>query len=131
MVRTALLQLGIGFSFGALLLFNKGIPFDPQIWRLRTGHVEIMLLGWTIQLAMGVAFWILPRFATALKYGREWLGWVAYGLLNAGLGLVVLSGWIEVDWLPFAGRVLELAAVVAFAVMIFPRVKAMEFPSAS
>ena len=29
MVRTSLLQLGIGFTFGMLMLFNKGVPFDP------------------------------------------------------------------------------------------------------
>ena len=130
MVRTALLELGIGFTFGALLLFNKGIPFDPQIWRLRAGHIEIVLLGWTIQLAMGVAFWIMPRFPSAPKYGRVWLGWLAYALLNAGLIAFVLSGWVGSDWLPFVGRALELAAVTAFAALIFPRVKAFNLPSA-
>ncbi|MCC6802964.1 MAG: hypothetical protein IT319_08770 [Anaerolineae bacterium] len=124
MVRTALVELGIGFTFGMLMLFNKGVPFDPLVWLLMPAHIELVLLGWTMQLAMGVAFWILPRFTTEPRYGRERLGWLAYGLLNAGLLLFVLSRWIPLTWLPLAGRLLEMAAVVAFVVMIFPRVKA-------
>lgn len=123
MVRTALLELGIGFTFGALLLFNKGIPFDPTIWRLRPAHVEIVLFGWTVQLAMGIAFWILPRFTRAPRYGREGLGWFAYLMLNTGLAVVVVNTWLGIDWLPFLGRALELIAVGAFAAMMWRRVK--------
>ncbi len=128
MVRTALLQLGVGFTFGMLMLFNKGVPFDPFLWRLLPVHIEIMLLGWTMQLGMGVAFWILPRFTTAPRYGRERLGWLAYVLLNAGLLIFVLSAWVGGAALPFVGRALELAAVVAFVVLIWPRVKAFNTP---
>jgi heme/copper-type cytochrome/quinol oxidase subunit 1 len=129
MVRTALLEFGVGFTFGMLMLFNKGVPFDPLIWRLRSPHVEILLLGWTMQLGMGIAFWIMPRFATAPRYGREALGWIAYTLLNAGLSAFILSAWIDAPVLPFIGRALEMAAVVCFAVMIWPRVKAMALPT--
>ena len=88
-----------------------------------------MLLGWTIQLAFGVAFWILPRFPQAPRYGRERLGWLGFGLINSGLLLVVSSAWISAVWLPFVGRALELAGVISFAVMIWPRVKAYGLPS--
>jgi heme/copper-type cytochrome/quinol oxidase subunit 1 len=124
MVRASLLHLGVGFTFGMAMLFNKGVPFDPFVWRLLPVHIEMMLLGWTMQLAMGVAFWILPRFTTAPRYGRERLGWLAFALINAGLLLVILSAWVSGAVLPFAGRALELAAVASFAVMIWPRVKA-------
>lgn len=129
MVRTALLELGIGFTVGMLMLFNKGVPFDPFVWLLLPVHIELVLLGWTIQLAMGVAFWVLPRFSQAPRYGRERLGWLAYGLFNAGVLVVILSTWIALGWLPLAGRLLELAGVISFAVMIFPRVKALSLPT--
>lgn len=125
MVRSSLLQLGIGFTVGMLMLFNKGVPFDPSIWRLLPIHIEMVLLGWTMQLAMGVAFWVLPRFSTALRYGNERLGWLAYGLLNGGLIIFVAGAWINGTWLSLVGRALELLAVVCFAVMIWPRVKAL------
>ena len=129
MVRTSLLQLGIGFTVGMLMLFNKGVPFDPAIWRLLPIHIEMLMLGWTMQLAMGVAFWVLPRFSVAPRYGRERLGWLAYVLLNTGLILFAADTWIYEAWLSLGGRALELSAVVCFVVMIWPRVKALSQPS--
>lgn len=124
MVRTALFELGIGFTFGMWMLLNKGVQLDPFALLLLNAHIEIMLLGWTIQLAFGVAFWILPRFPQPPRYGHERLGWLGYGLINSGLLLVVLSTWIALIWLPFVGRALELAGVISLTVMIWPRVKA-------
>ena len=72
MVRAALLHLGMGFTFGALMLFDKAVSFYPEVWRLWSIHVEVTLVGWIVQLAMGVAFWIMPRFARLPnKYGRR------------------------------------------------------------
>ncbi|MEO8392649.1 MAG: cbb3-type cytochrome c oxidase subunit I [Chloroflexota bacterium] len=129
MVRTALLQLGIGFTFGMLMLYNKGVPFDPLIWRLLPIHIELVLLGWTVQLAMGVAFWVLPRFSIAPRYGHERLGWLAFVLLNTGVIVFAVGVWSSKTALSFTGRIFELSAVVSFAMMIWPRVKAMALPS--
>lgn len=133
MVRTALLYLGVGFTFGALLLANKGIPFAPEVWRLLPAHIELVLLGWTMQLAMGVAFWILPRMPREPKYGNVRLAWAAYVLFNAGLVLAAVgqafpnfgAGWA------LAGRALELAGVVCFAVQIWPRVRPVVIDTAA
>ena len=57
-----MLYLALGMTVGALLLFHKGIPLHPALWRWLPPHLEFLLVGWTLQLAMGVAFWILPRF---------------------------------------------------------------------
>ena len=62
-IRTAMLYLGLGFLWGALMLFEKGAPVAPSLLRLLPMHIEFVLIGWTMQLAMGVAFWILPRFS--------------------------------------------------------------------
>ncbi len=84
-IRTALGYLAAGFTFGALMLFNKGVLLGPWVWRLLPLHIECVLVGWTVQLAMGVAFWILPRFGLGPRRGNESLAWVAYGLINAGV----------------------------------------------
>ena len=55
MIRTALVHLLVGFTLGALLLANKGVPIHPMVWRLLPIHIELLLLGWTLQLALGVA----------------------------------------------------------------------------
>ena len=123
MVRTSLLQLGVGFTAGMLMLFNKGIPFDPALWKLLPVHIEMVLLGWTMQLAMGAAFWVLPRFSGRARYGNERLGWFAYVLLNAGLAIFIYGSLSNRTLPVLVGRCLELAAVVCFALMIWSRVK--------
>lgn len=122
MVRSALIHLLLGFTIGALLLANKGVPLHPYLWRLLPIHIELLLLGWTVQLALGVAYWILPRFQNARP--RVALAWTAYGLLNLGIALVAVS----VVFLPnaplvFYGRLAEVGAAVAFALHAWPRVK--------
>lgn len=128
-IRAALLHLATGFTIGSLMLANKGTPFLPELWRLLPLHMECLLIGWMVGLTMGVAFWIMPRFATAPRFGRVRLGWAALALINAG---VIAAGVGQVVLLPtltFAGRLSETAAIAAFIVMIFPRVKPMIFPS--
>lgn len=84
MIRAVLLHLGVRFSLGALILANKGQPRSGLIWTLLPVHIECVLIGWTLQLAMGVAFWILPRFVHGAPRGDEWPVLLAFGLLHIG-----------------------------------------------
>src|SRR5512143_2238249 len=123
-VRTALLYLGVGFFIGALMLTQKGLPFDPFILRLLPLHIEFVLIGWTLQLGMGVAFWILPRFSREPRYGNETLGWLAYALLNIGVLSAGLGQWLSApSIIPWLGRVAEGLAVLSFAAHAWPRIK--------
>ena len=122
-IRTALIYLASGFTFGMLLLFHKGVLLNPLMWRLLPLHIECVLVGWTVQLAMGVAFWILPRFGLSGR-GNETLVWLAYGLINVGVLAVGLGGALAASLvIVLAGRVAELASVVLFAIHAWPRVK--------
>ncbi|HOA23581.1 MAG TPA: hypothetical protein PK801_08340 [Aggregatilineales bacterium] len=121
MVRTSLLYLGTGFTIGALMLANKGVPFAPRLWSLLPVHAEMLLIGWTVQLAMGVAFWILPRFRG--ERPREGLAWAAFALLNTGIWAVAAGRLAGLSAGVIAGRVAELAAVGAFAAHAWPRIK--------
>ncbi|MFN3331216.1 MAG: hypothetical protein ACK47M_01730 [Caldilinea sp.] len=121
-VRAALIYLTLGFTFGGLMLANKGVPIHPLIWRLLPSHIEFLLFGWTIQLAFGVAFWILPRWQT--QRGNVRPAWAAFLLLNGGIWLVVAGSWFNWPaWTLVSGRLLETAAVAAFAWHAWPRVK--------
>lgn len=123
-IRASLLYLAVGFTFGTALLFHKGVPFHASVWRLLAPHMEFMLLGWTVQLAMGVAFWILPRFLQGPERGNEAMAWLAFGLLNAGV-LLAAGGWLlgAPAVVPLLGRLAEVGAAIAFAVHAWPRVK--------
>ena len=121
-IRTALVYLLVGFSLGALILANKGFLFLPALWRWLPVHIEFVLVGWTLQFIMGVAFWILPRFSSFR--GDERPVWAAYALINlgvlfAGLGPLLVAPSVIVP----LGRMLEVMAVVGFAVNAWPRVK--------
>ena len=123
LVRSSLIYMGLGFLFGGMILYHKGIPLFAWTWKLLTPHIEIMIYGWTMQFVMGMAFWILPRFTGTNRYGRVQLGWWSFALLNSGLLLVVLDAWWFAQWPTIVARLLMLAAVVAFVVMMWPRVK--------
>jgi len=122
-IRASLVYLLLGFSFGSLLLANKGIVFYPSLWRLLPSHMEFLLIGWMVQLVFGVAFWILPRFGEGSPRGKESLVWGAWSLLNLGIWLVVMQPVFNQAWFSLIGRVSEMAGVLAFVFVIWKRVK--------
>jgi hypothetical protein len=122
-IRAALVYLLAGFTLGALLLANKGIPFAVWVWGLLPAHIEFLFVGWTTQLALGMAFWILPRF-TGGSRGNEKLAAWAIAFLNLGILLVAAqSAWPGVKILPLAGRAAEIGAAVLFALHAWKRVR--------
>lgn len=128
LIRAALLHFGAAAVFGGLILAEKGLMIMPEVWRLRPLHVDVMLTGWLIQFVIGVACWILPRFADRPRFGRVWLLWIAFAWLNGGVLLAASGAWWSVPALIAAGRVLQAGAVLAFIVSLWPRVKPMVFP---
>ena len=118
-VRAALGWLFIGALIGALILMRT--PLGVPAWGAWIpAHAEIMLVGWTMQLAFGVAHWILPRRAVApAGDGRGAMLPVALVIvaLNLGVILVILGS-------PVVGRVCEAAAAIGFAVQGVPRIRA-------
>lgn len=113
-VRAALAYLAIGFTLGAFLLAEKGVNFDPMIWRFLPVHIELLLVGWLVQLALGVAFWILPRFPHGAARGNEALIWLSFALINLGIACVVAQTLLAVQSLVLVGRAVEIGGVLAF-----------------
>ena len=122
-IRASLVYLVLGFTFGSLMLANKGIPFYPLLWRLLPSHMEFLLIGWMVQLGFGVAFWILPRFGEGPPRGNENLIWGAWSLLNLGIWLIVVQPVFNQAWLVLSGRISEVAGVLVFVFAIWKRVK--------
>lgn len=131
-LRSSLIYLGIGMAVGALLLAEKGLGLEPRLWLLLPVHVHIMLVGWLAQFAMGVGYWMFPRFGGGAHRGRTWPAGLAYCLLNLGL-LVALVGYllralgaeIPAVLFPLAGA-LEGTGAVAYTVHAWPRIKPLE-----
>jgi hypothetical protein len=123
-IRTSLVYFALGVTYGGWMLFNKGVPIFPNFWGLLEGHIEFLMIGWIIQLILGVAFWILPRFSRFPARGNEALAWISYLLINIGLWMELLSPLFkEFPWLPTLGRVIETGAAVMFVLHAWPRIK--------
>ena len=120
---------------GALLLARKGDSdlLPPEIWQWIPAHVNLLLIGWMVQLAMGVAYWILPRLPnTRTKRGRFAFAIAAAVLLNGGVWLhviaVMAAPWYQNSsttlTLQTVGLMLQFLGAVSFALHIYPRVRA-------
>ncbi|MEO8611498.1 MAG: hypothetical protein ABI690_26605 [Chloroflexota bacterium] len=126
-VKSSLICLMLGFSIGGLILASKASPLiSGLVWLWLPAHITILLDGWLVQLAIGVAYWILPRVAGSDRGRRCW-AWAAFFVLQAGLGLAVLS--LLQMWWPFAsqffapGVVFQALAMMLFVVHAWPRIR--------
>lgn len=121
LIRTALLWLVAGAAIGGIALAAPGAA-GPG-WR--HAHAEIMLMGWMVQLVLGVAYWILPKHAGGAERGSVALAAGIHPLLNGGVVLAVLAwllAWPDATLL--AARGLQCAAVIVFVLVGGPRIKA-------
>lgn len=125
-VRCSFVYLLLGFTLGGLILANKGLPFAPWIWSLLPAHMEFLLLGWMVQLTMGVAFWILPRYGWGPPSGNVNFVWSSLALLNAGIVMVAIQPFLSIGWLTLTGRFLETFSVLLFVLASWQRVKPLE-----
>ena len=136
-VRMALLYLGLGFTLGALMLSAPILGLAPAVLKLRPLHAEILLVGWMMQLAFGVAYWILPRLPGTRPRGSEQLAWLSLTLLNGGTvavglghivdapaGVSVSAGWPKrllcSPLQPMPGPELEVPASLGSSVTMVP-----------
>ncbi len=122
LVRASLVNLVLGFTLGALLLVHKAMPLRPELWALRPLHIELLLWGAMVQLAFGVALWILPRAPAPVAPRRT--GWAVVALLNGSIWLFGLGSAVGAGTLVGAARLGEAAALAVLARRVWPRVRA-------
>lgn len=122
MVRAALLWQAVGVTVGALMLIGKATPLPPWVYAARPGHAHILLVGWLIQFACGVAFWILPRLDAAGSRGDERPAWAAAVALNLGVALAALGPAAGLWWAGLCAGALYAVGGGAFVAHAWPRV---------
>ena len=129
MIRVAFLYLLAGFTVGGLLLTHKGLAIHPVLWSWLPAHIEFLLMGWIVQLTMGVAFWILPRYWKPPRRPNEVYVQLAFVLLNLGIWLVVAGTTFRAgEWALMAGRIAEVGAIILFGLHNWARVVSREGP---
>lgn len=131
MVRASLVWLLAGITIGALMLVDRVVPGDWQLWLLPT-HGHMLFVGWFVQFVIGIAYWLLPRKRNPeLPVGyRETPAFIGAGMLNVGMLLRTIgepmertgnAGMVSITILALSA-VLQVAAVVLFVRQIWPRI---------
>lgn len=128
-IHASLVYLFLGFTFGALILANKGILFAPLVWALLPVHIELMFLGWMTQLALGVAFWILPRMGSNAPRGNERWSWATFILVNLGIITYSIAPLMVLSWLQLLARALQTLGLMAFVLGNWRRIYPLKFPN--
>lgn len=134
-VRAAMFYLLLGFILGGLLLSAKGGAVDLRVWLWLPAHIDALIVGWMIQLAMAMTVWILPG-RLVISRRRVAFAWAAFGLLNMGL-LITLGPSLLRYWFPqvdefgnafVLGLVVQVSALVLFAAYVWQRVSSIGLP---
>jgi hypothetical protein len=131
MVKTSLAWLLSGFVLGGLMMVDRVVPGSWRAWLLPT-HGHMLFVGWFVQFAIGIAYWLLPRKRRPeMPVGyRENLAFIGWGMLNAGLLLRVVgepmervgdAGTVSISILSISA-VLQVAAILMFIAQLWPRI---------
>lgn len=122
-IRCALLYLGLGFTLGGLMLGARAGAISAAAMQIRPLHIELLLIGWTVQLAFGVGYWILPRTRGGGRRSEP-LAWASVLLLNLGVLTTGIGGFLAAPrGVLVGGRIAELLAAFAFALHAWPRAR--------
>lgn len=131
MVRGSLVWLMLGILVGGVMLVDRAVPGNWIAW-FAPSHGHVLFVGWFLQFALGIAYWLLPRKRSAtmpLGYRERW-GIVGVLCLNGGLACRVLaeplerSGRASDATLAMLGlsSTLQVVAVAIFISQLWPRI---------
>lgn len=131
MVRLSLLWLLAGFLIGGAMLVDRELPGDWRLWMQPT-HGHMLFVGWFLQFALGIAYWLLPRKRSPERpqgYNLK-LAQIAVAALNIGLLCRVLGEPLEraghasngTEAILAISAFLQIVAAAIFVVQIWPRV---------
>lgn len=123
MIRLSLIYLLLGIIMGALMLIHKAYFIHSAIWMLLPIHIEASIFGWIIQLTLGTAYYMLPRFLEGQPRGSSSLAYVMILSLNTGIIFVIADSLLSFALpLDLAGRIFELTAVGLFVALHWNRI---------
>jgi hypothetical protein len=135
-VKASFVYFIAAFVLGALMMLDGWLSFSRWLRVVYLSQLHLLVVGWITQLAIGVAYWIFPRFLKEQDprpRGSDTLTLVVLICLNAGLLLrfftepFYLMGrrpWLAA--LMALSGVLQAVAVLGFGWLIWGRIRAME-----
>jgi hypothetical protein len=135
-VKAACVYFIAAFLLGAMMMLDRWLNFSRWLKLVYLGQLHLLLVGWITQLAIGVAYWIFPRFLKEQDpqpRGSDALAWGVLVFLNLGLLMRFLfepfylmgpRPWLAV--LMALSGVLQALAALGFGLLIWGRIRPME-----
>lgn len=120
-LRAAIVCLVAGLALGLWMSASDA----AASWRMV--YVHLLVMGWATQMIFGVAYWMFPRRKPLDLSMFDWMGWTCFAATNVGLVLRA-AGEPQLGIAAWAGTavllasLLQLVAVLAFVVQIWPRI---------
>jgi hypothetical protein len=135
-VKAAFLYFVVAFVLSALMMLDRWLSFSRWLRVVYVSQLHLLMVGWITQLAIGVAYWMFPRFLKvqdSRPRGSDTLAWAVFICLNVGLLLRFVfepfylmgpESWLAA--LMVLSGVLQALAAVGFGLLIWGRIRAME-----
>ncbi len=135
-IKLAFAYFAAAFLLGALMMLDRWLGFSRWLKVAYLSQLHLLVVGWITQLAIGVAYWIFPRFRKdqdSRARGSDKLAWGVLICLNVGLLLRFLFEPFQLlgsqPWLAALvalSGLLQAAAALGFALLIWGRIRPME-----
>lgn len=116
-IRLALVSMLAGFALGAVMLTWPATKTQAVL----TAHIELLMQGWCVPLAFGVASWMLPRLPVGPRHGVASRAWTSLSLHTGGVVLALTAHGLSSAPLLALARLLQLAGAAVFVWYIAPR----------
>jgi hypothetical protein len=135
-VKAAFVYLIVAFLLGALMMLDRWLSFSRWLKVVYLSQLHLLMVGWITQLALGVAYWMFPRFRKEQDprpRGSDALAVAVLVCLNAGLLLRFVfepfyllgpRGWLAA--LVALSGVLQALAALSFGALVWGRIRALE-----
>ncbi len=135
-IRTSFVYFIAGFLLLALMALDGWLHIGRWFGVAGVSQAHLLVVGWITQLAIGVAYWMFPRFLKTDNphpRGSDALAWGVYICLNAGLVLrlaaepfYLMTGQSWLAALAALSGVLQAAAAAGFGLLIWARIRPLE-----
>jgi hypothetical protein len=136
LIKASFVYLVAAFLLGALMMLDDWLAFSRWLQAVYLSQLHLLVVGWITQLAIGVAYWMFPRFLKEQNprpRGSDALAWTVFLCLNAGLLLrFLVEPFSLMNPQPWLGAlvalsgILQAVAALGFAWLIWGRIRAME-----
>lgn len=129
-IKAGLIYFIVGLTAGVLTVGQTVLNLPSAFGVLYPVYIHLLMVGWVMQLIIGVVYWMFPKYSKERPRGSDRLGWTVFGLLNAGLILRAIGeplntlqpGW-HLGWTLAISAILQLVAGWAFILNTWGRVK--------